>query len=56
LIGVGHTGATARLLAEEAIAGIQGALVLARASSDKQSFLRITQQLERRLLSQVQPD
>jgi AcrR family transcriptional regulator len=56
LVRLGHTGATARLLAEEAIAGIQGALVLARASSDKQSFLRITQQLERRLLSQVQPD
>ena len=52
LAGLGQTPATARLLAEEAVAGIQGALVLARASNDKMSFSRIIKQLERRLVDE----
>lgn len=41
---------TAKLLAEEAVAGIQGAIVLSRALDDTGTFQRITGQLRQRLL------
>jgi AcrR family transcriptional regulator len=46
----GHTQATARGLAEDAVALIQGALVLARAADEAALFGRILRRLEQRLV------
>lgn len=51
LVRMGHSKADAAALAEETIAGIQGALVLARALQDRRSFKRTMNRLEQRLLS-----
>jgi AcrR family transcriptional regulator len=46
----GRSRAEAQALAEEAVAAIQGALVLARAADQRAVFARILQRLEQRLL------
>lgn len=45
----GHKAAAARTLAEETVAGIQGALVLARAADDPAVFARLLTRIEARL-------
>ncbi len=45
----GHDGAAARLLSEEIVLGIQGAIVLARALDDPAVFERAIGQLRRRI-------
>ena len=46
----GYTGAAAREIAEDILAGIQGALVLARSQDDPQIFMRAVQRLRNRAL------
>lgn len=50
LIRSGHAKPEAYSLAEEAVAGIQGALILARALNDTKAFKRTLKRLEQRLL------
>lgn len=50
LVRLGHPSASAEDLAEEAVAAIQGALVLARALDDPGAFARMSERLRRRLL------
>lgn len=49
LAGTGRDRAVARTLAEETVAGIQGAIVLARALDDPQAFTRMLASLRRTL-------
>lgn len=51
LEATGHNQTTARALAEEIVAGIQGAIVLSRALGEKDQFSRILVQLEERALN-----
>lgn len=50
LVRLGHSEAEARLRAEDAVGGIQGALILARALCDTSAFKRTIARLEKRLL------
>ena len=49
LVRVGHSEEEARALAEDGVAGIQGALVLSRALDDKAVFTRSLETLAKRL-------
>lgn len=49
LVRVGHRPVDARALAEDAVGGIQGALVLARALDDPAAFARVMLRLRARL-------
>lgn len=46
----GHDDATARLAAEDAVAALEGGLVLARVSGDRDAFLRAVESLVARLI------
>jgi AcrR family transcriptional regulator len=50
LVRLGHAPRTARSLAEDAVASIQGGLVLARAIGDTGAFARSLERLQTRLL------
>lgn len=50
LVRLGHGKAQARALAEDAVGGIQGALVLARALDESTAFRRLLQRTQARLL------
>lgn len=47
------TQTEARMMAEETVAGIQGALVLARAQNQSKVFTRIMKRLEQRILDEM---
>ncbi|MQA21903.1 TetR/AcrR family transcriptional regulator [Rugamonas rivuli] len=51
LVRTGRDADTAQELAEDAVGGIQGALVLARAADEPALFMRTLERMQRRLLS-----